>query len=254
MAVLARGRIMMWDGIGLWLLKGETPSSDVEPHSHHALQITLSLEGAFELTTDSAAVRGPAAIVAPDVLHQFNGHGIVAFLFVEPESALGRSLATHLLGDAPLAAIDSASAASAIPALRDAFDDEADDRIERMARDCLIALSGTAMPRLPDERVATMIDFARRNLDLPISLQAAAAHVRLSAGRASHLFVEHSGLPFKSYVLWLRLRKAVEAYSGGANLTEAAHASGFSDSAHLSRTFKRMFGITAASLRVNRAA
>jgi len=33
-------------------------------------------------------------------------------------------------------------------------------------------------------------------------------------------------------------------------LTEAAHGAGFSDSSHLSRTFRRMFGIAADSLRV----
>jgi AraC-like DNA-binding protein len=31
-------------------------------------------------------------------------------------------------------------------------------------------------------------------------------------------------------------------------LTEAAHATGFSSSAHLSSTFKRMFGLTASDL------
>ena len=252
MAVVARGKIRLWDGIGLWLLKGETASSNVELHAHHAVQITLCLDGAFELKAGAARLSGPAAIVAADIPHEFWGHGTVAFLFVEPESALGRSIAGQWLGDRPLTNIESPSASECIAALRDAS--LHDDGLERTVRDFLTALTGTEAPQPPHARVAAMIDFAAHNLDGPVSIDSAASHVALSPSRASHLFVDHSGLPFKSYVLWLRLRKAVEAYSGGANLTDAAHASGFSDSAHLSRTFKRMFGITASSLSVNRAA
>jgi AraC-like DNA-binding protein len=43
----------------------------------------------------------------------------------------------------------------------------------------------------------------------------------------------------------------VEIYAAGASLTEAAHEAGFADSAHFSRTFRRTFGLPAASLRVN---
>jgi AraC family transcriptional regulator len=66
----------------------------------------------------------------------------------------------------------------------------------------------------------------------------------------SHLFVEQTGLPFRTYLLWLRLTKAVESMAAGASLTEAAHEAGFADSAHFSRTFRRMFGVAAAALDV----
>jgi AraC-like DNA-binding protein len=58
-----------------------------------------------------------------------------------------------------------------------------------------------------------------------------------------------TGVSFRAYLLWLRLECALAAYVRGTSLTDAAHAGGFADSAHLSRTFKRMFGITPASVR-----
>ena len=54
---------------------------------------------------------------------------------------------------------------------------------------------------------------------------------------------------FRAYLLWLRLEHSLAAYVAGRTLTEAAYAGGFADSAHLSRTFKRMFGIAPASVR-----
>jgi AraC-like DNA-binding protein len=42
--------------------------------------------------------------------------------------------------------------------------------------------------------------------------------------------------------------RALEIYSQGRNLTEAAHQAGFSDSPHFSRIFRRTFGLPATTL------
>ncbi len=95
-----------------------------------------------------------------------------------------------------------------------------------------------------------MIDFIRANLDGPLSLVAAAASASLSPSRARHLFALDTGLPFKRFVLWQRLERAVELFAAGHSLTAAAHEAGFADSAHLSRTFRKTFGIPASMLEV----
>ena len=70
----------------------------------------------------------------------------------------------------------------------------------------------------------------------------------LSPGRFRHLFVAHTGTSFRAYVLWTRLNVAIQFAMVGRSWTEAAHAAGFADSAHLTRTFRRMFGINPAAL------
>ena len=54
--------------------------------------------------------------------------------------------------------------------------------------------------------------------------------------------MQEVGLQFRTYLLWRRLTLAVNEIVSGTSLTEAAHEAGFSDSAHFSRTFLRMFG------------
>jgi AraC-like DNA-binding protein len=44
------------------------------------------------------------------------------------------------------------------------------------------------------------------------------------------------------------LRRALMHHLSGHNLTDSAHAAGFADLAHLSRSLRRMFGIGAAQL------
>jgi AraC family transcriptional regulator len=76
-----------------------------------------------------------------------------------------------------------------------------------------------------------------------------ADEVALSPSRLGTLFRRDTGIPVRRYQLWLRLIDAIEAHSDGTTLTEAAHYAGFSDSAHLSRTFRRMFGMPPSKLR-----
>ena len=49
-------------------------------------------------------------------------------------------------------------------------------------------------------------------------------------------------MPFRRYRAWQRLRAAIREVAGGSSLTAAAHAAGFADQAHFTRSFRRTFG------------
>lgn len=76
----------------------------------------------------------------------------------------------------------------------------------------------------------------------PIRLRDIAREVHISESRLAHVFSSEIGLPFRPYLLWLRLQRAVELIAAGHSLTAVAHGAGFSDSAHLTRVCRRMFG------------
>ena len=89
MSIVGRGRIVVWEGASLWLLASEHDSSEVQPHAHHALQITFALKGDFELCAGDECLSGPIVAVDSDTRHIFRASGVGAFLFVAPESAAG---------------------------------------------------------------------------------------------------------------------------------------------------------------------
>lgn len=252
MPVLGRGRIVVWEGASLWLLENANRIAEVQSHSHHAIQITFQLEGSSAIGVPGQDLCAPVTAVASDLDHTFRGGGAVAFLFIAPESAAGLSLGRELFAHRPWATLTDGPLAAAAVGIRACHRDAwPDARIREFGRSILGSLTPSDESFTPDRRVMKMIDFARSNLEGKVSLLAAAASVHLSEGRARHLFAAQTRIPFKAYVLWLRLERAVALYAQGQSLTEAAHEAGFADSAHFSRTFRRTFGLPAAALRLS---
>lgn len=244
-----RARIAVWDGGSLWLLETGRGFAEADFHAHHAVQVTIALGGTFEIEAEDRSLSAPVVAVAPDAPHRFRSDGLIGFLFADPESRAGRALIAQCFAGGALCAIDDPLPADALEALRRAIDaGTSDEALARIGRALTDALVGPAPARLPDPRVRRAIAAAAERLDSAPSLAQVAEVAGLSPGRLRHLFVEETGLPFKSYLLWRRLAKAVDRYGQGASLTEAAHEAGFADSAHFSRTFRRTFGAPASAL------
>jgi AraC-like DNA-binding protein len=81
------------------------------------------------------------------------------------------------------------------------------------------------------------------------SLAALAKVAGLSEGRFMHAFTDSVGIPLRPYLAWLKLQRAAAAIVRGSTLAEAAYGAGFADAAHMTRAFKRMFGIRPSELR-----
>lgn len=244
------GRIHFWPGGSLWIGRGRGRS---EWHAHHAHQLTLALDEGFRFRGEPQGrwTTYEAAMVPSHRPHEFEVDGsALAHLFVEPESTAGRALVQHY-GSDTIAALPQDTAHELAQRLFEAHHDGATgERMVALGREAVAALAGTgvAAPAV-DARVAKVIDVIRARLGGTLTLTEAAAAAALSPSRLRHLFVQETGTSFRAYVLWLRLNRAIEAATAGASWTEAAHAAGFADSAHLSRTHRRMFGIEPSALR-----
>ncbi|NCT69091.1 MAG: helix-turn-helix domain-containing protein [Rhodanobacteraceae bacterium] len=70
----------------------------------------------------------------------------------------------------------------------------------------------------------------------------------VAPSRFRHLFVAQTGTSFRAWLLWTRVAFAMGAGMGGQSWSVAAQEAGFADSAHFSRTCRRMFGMSPAML------
>jgi AraC family transcriptional regulator len=247
----ASGRILFWRGGSLWIgLAGEPTRC----HAHHAVQVALPFPGGrVQLQVPSGRWTSfTGALVTAHQPHAFEARGqLVAQIFIEPESQEGRHLQRGYSNEG-IVALPTETLEQQVAGLAAAYEKRASDAaLVALARTVVASLSGATpdVRRLPDARIARALELVRKRRGDAIPLSAMAAAVHLSPDRFRHLFMKETGVGLRAYLLWQRLECSLTAYVDGQTLTEAAQTGGFADSAHFSRTFRRMFGIAPASVR-----
>ena len=211
-------------------------------HRHHAAQIAFGLDGPVVFESPLTGThRADMLLISPNTPHAHPAFGRLAFLYLYPESIDWLRFSGRAeIGLVPLPFNQGLRSMARYAATGDpvAARSLADDLIGKSAS------SGLS----DDALVSRAVAFISRSLDRPITLAEVAKAVHRSPSRLAHRFRDATGVPVRRYVLWCRLRSAVEAAMRGASLTEAAHLAGFADSAHLSRTFRAMFGVAPSLL------
>ncbi|GAB3124030.1 helix-turn-helix transcriptional regulator [Novispirillum itersonii] len=246
MRIPGLGQVIVWPGGNLWIGR---PHQATTLHAHHAVEVCFSLRGTLRMrtSTDAAWISCQAAVVPSRQPHALDAVGSdVVLLLCEPETLYGHRIAACFpaTGICPLPP-------GLTERLRDLFcptdfiTADTDDLTARSLA-ALRLVAGESGPRglpLADPRILRATATLKERTDQSISLEEIAATVHLSPGRFRHLFVEEIGTPFRRYLLWLRLQRALSVALDGESWAQAAQAANFADQAHLSRTFRQMFGI-----------
>lgn len=238
----------LWDG-GFFLV-GRSDAV-IPPHLHHAIQIVLAIEGEVGIRGDHGDWQmGGCVVVRPDVVHSYNPNdALSAMVFVDPESVEGTWLRTGLRDDITL--VPDARLTPCVAELRRFLDRPFESLgVGDLVRHCVHALCTGAPPsRRRDARVTRVLAGIRASDDLRISIEQAAAMALLSPSRFAHLFKQQVGLPFRRYMLWRKLARAMLVIGRERSIVTAAHAADFADAAHLTRTFYQMLGIAPSLLK-----
>jgi AraC-like DNA-binding protein len=174
-----------------------------------------------------------------------------AVVFVEPETKAGRALAERYAGEG-IASLDDAALTTLIPELFAVWLEQpsAAGVSHAVWRIIGTLTRGVQASVVTDPRIERAVAYINSHLSESISLDDVAREAYLSPSRFRHLFVEQTGMAMRPYILWRRLLKVWELLMAGESLSTAAHAAGFADSAHLTRTSRRMFGVVPSGIRI----
>lgn len=213
-------------------------------HAHFAATWLIAVDAPFALTLDGVGRRHyEMVLLGPNVQRQLDseGHPLVDLL-IDADQPAYRYLVPHLARQ-PVVALEQGAIAQVRPRFSDLFAGGMDGaQAGMLVADLLKALTPEPPKALPwDARVTAAAHYMRAHVqDAQPTLDDIAEHVGLSASRLRHLFREQLGLPVRQYLLWLRLRHAMQLWAQGNSLADIAHGAGFYDQAHFTRTLRRM--------------
>jgi AraC-like DNA-binding protein len=221
------------------------PGFTTAGHRHHCVQLVMAMQGSLLIRgrSNDQWMSCGAALVRPDAAHEVDARDTTVLIgFVDSESELGAALSERLEGH--ISCISGTQVARWRAALGRT---PTEARVERWVRTQLLH---RRRPVRIHPGVSLVLKHLREKLGIShdVSLRTLAGISGLSQSRFMHVFTESMGVPLRPYVLWLRLQRACCDLMAGATVTAAAHSAGFSDAAHLTRTFRRMLGMTPTEL------
>lgn len=222
-------------------------------HASPAIKIVIGLDGEFRLQTKENGVwqNFKSAIIAPGQSHAIDGqNNKLALIVLVPEAKVAQPL-IPILARKSLSRIPIGVVQNFLPIFEE-FDQMSVESVEseKICRQMFEKIKNgeELLSAEIDKRITQSIERLRMDSENHFSVGEIAANVALSESRFSHLFTEQVGVSVRRYQLWLRLRDAIHLLANGFSLTDTAHEAGFSDSSHLTRTFRQMLGIAPSAL------
>ena len=248
------GQFFAWDGGCMFIGHHDRP---LAVHAHQALQLVVASEGDHQVRGAEEEPWRSYWIAAIPSNHphglDVTGSDYGCVILVEPETLEGRAI-THRFLQGGIAECGEPDALGIARSMFETWLAGRGADAASEARRLIRTLSeGVETPGATDERIVRAIQYINAHLDGALTLDEVAGIACLSPSRFRHLFSEQLGMGLRPYILWRRFVLVWEVLMKGKTLSEAAHAAGFADAAHLSRTSVRNFGFANSGIQVGQA-
>lgn len=248
------GHFFAWDGGCMFIGHHDRP---LAVHSHQALQLVVARGADHKVRGGELEPWRTFRIAAIPSNHphglDVTGSDYGCVILVEPETLEGRAITYRVLQDGIAECGDTDACAIAGSLFERWLAGSGADATSE-ARRLITALSqGVTTPGVTDERIVRATRYINAHLEGAITLTEVSDVACLSPSRFRHLFSEQVGMGFRPYILWRRFVLVWGFLMEGKTLSEAAHAAGFADAAHLSRTSVRYFGFAPSGIQIGKA-
>lgn len=235
--------LILWKDIRLFI--GQNPRSTTG-HSHPIVQLVVAIDGNFKTSVPGTGewITQKGLLIKPNHPHQCDATDVPIFsLDIDPNTALGEWIIANVLKDDPILTYPSKHFGHVNFALvNNCLRSENWDKLYTHIKK-IFSFEDEHQQKPKDERIDLVLRHIHENIHEVLSTEHLIHISFLSESRLLHLFKEEMGLPIRNYILWYRLKVALEHIINEGSLTEAAHMAGFSDQSHFTRTCQKMIGV-----------
>lgn len=243
----------MFATLSLWKDRAifTAPTHTSEVSCRPAITLLIGARKPIRVTTADEAYSGTALLVGPNVHRTLAAEQAGLYsLNLDPANRICRYLRNEVFAGREITdlskKLDPHMRALAVSAVETPKTCAESYRISQLLLDALFPESVGIQPI--DPRIDLVASWLWTHLPVRVDLNQLSALCGLSRSRLAHLFTEQVGISIRSYLLWVKMRKAAELFVQDLPRMEVAHAIGFSDSAHLSRSFRSHFALTPSFL------
>jgi len=245
---------------GIERIEARFQGNGFAPHRHDTYAIGLTMTGVQTFSYRGelrASLPGQVIVIHPDELHD-GGAGTeeglrYRMLYVAPEQIAEMMTAAGRPG-LPFVPAPVLSDIRFRRALADALSD-IDAELGDLKRDCLVADLADCLSRHSDRGGSSQVtlswpdlkrcaEFLKENCADQVRMERLEDLAQLDRFTLSRQFRSVFGTSPHRYLVMRRLDRAKVELGGGATLADAAAASGFADQSHMTRHFKKAYGMT----------
>lgn len=214
-------------------------------HKHYAITILISFGAAFKITTsDKKSGFYKVAVIQKNIDYSVETSisDYTAFIHIVPYCEIGIALSDK---NCPIRNLEITPFWKVLEEIKDWLKTTENDPklVEQLLHKVALIPTPAQGLVIIDERVLKSMELIMQSNSEKLPVKKIAKEVNLSVSHFNRLFKKETGLTFRKFVLHSKLIKSIGAINDKHNLTVASFIGGFSDQAHLTRTFKQNFGI-----------
>lgn len=236
-----RSNFYLWNGVSAIFFS----NCVTNVHSHNTMQIIVDIHDHFKCRVgDGPWLTCKNLIIKEDIPHQLNTNDSVQLIiYLDTETAAAKAIKTRYPGDA---AQPELQLFHIIPPnqLQQTLLKPDPQSLLTIVSAILRTLAGTSTNTNTDPRIREIEkDIASTRPD-ECTTSTLAKKIHLSESRLRALFKDQTGVSLHKYILWSRIRYAINKVMTGSPINDAAWEAGFTDNSHFHKMLVTMFGIS----------